>query len=684
MKSTLKKLCTPLFGTLLLLNGISLSSYGQAIALLPEGFHFEPAPQHAVVTKTIADMIANYHYEKVTIDDAMSTKILDQYFSNVDKAKTLFLVSDIKEAEQYKRTLDDALRNGDPKPAFDLFSIYANRLTGKMDYCLNLLKTNELSQTGESFMRTREDMPRFTSLQEAQQYWAQQLHYEMLLLMSSQKSKEEARKLLVQRYDKVKKRVARLNNEHAFSLFLNAFTGAIDPHTNYLSPTVADGFNANMNKALVGIGVELMVQDEYPTIKALIKGGPAERSGTLAVNDRIVALADGEQGEYNDVVGWDLTEVADKIRGEKGSTLRLRVLPNTASLATQPQEIRIVRDKIVLEDQKAKSEVVSIGTGKRTKKIGVITIPNFYLDIAAQRKGDPNYASTSKDVRRILEELKKQHVDAVMVDLRNNGGGSMTEAIDLSGLFISRGPVVQLQDAKKQTTVFSDQDSTVAYSGPLTVLVNHFSASSSEIFAAAMQDYGRGVIIGEETYGKGTAQNTYPLSQLLKEPNQNLGQLNMTFSKFYRINGRSTQNLGVSPDILFPTLSLSIGERTLPNALKYDEIEVSKYTPVADLHKTITKLKSEHDGRMKNNLDYRFLLEDVQKLKEVMDQKTYVLDQDKFTALRVAQQEQQLNRMNQRRKNKGLKPLTSLVGQTIEKEDLMKEEALAVTAELSL
>ena len=673
------------FSVVLLFHGVGMFScaHGQAIQLVPDGSDFEQLPQHPIIAQTIASMVANYHYKKTKIDDSLSTKIFDNYLERLDKSRTLFLASDVKELEKYRFKMDDALLSGDLSPAFEVFKIYAKRLNERGDYILNTLQTTQNLSSSDVFDFTREQLPWFNSVSQERAYWNEKVRYDLILLRANKKTEKEAQDILTRQYEKLAKRLGNLRSEDAFEQFMNAFTGAIDPHSMYLSPRNSSEFNIKMNKSLVGVGLELALLNEYPTIMTVIPGGAAEKSNQVAVNDRILAVAEGEKGEFEDVVGWDLDEVIQKVRGTAGSIIRLRLLPAGATLGARPKELSLIRDKIVLEDQKVKSEVQIVKQGNREQKIGVISIPNFYFDANAFNKGDKNYTSTSHDVRKALESFKSQGVAGVMIDLRNNPGGSLKEGIDLTGLFITYGPVVQLRDAQNKVTVHSDTDSLLVYSGPLTVLINRLSASSSEIFAAAMQDYGRAVIIGEPSFGKGTAQNTYAMNLVVQQPDKNYGQFNMTYAKFYRINGSSTQNRGVTPDIDFPSAGLLYaGESTMKNALPYDEIAATAFSPVSQMKAMNTQLEKDHEKRMLANPEFRFLKEDVQKFKEARAKKSFVLDLNKYAGIYAVQENEALRRINERRALQGLKPVASIDAQVKPGLDYIKEESLQVTAEL--
>jgi carboxyl-terminal processing protease len=669
----------------LMLYGVCIFSAANGqIQLAPDGLHFDRLPQHAIIAKTIATTIANYHYKKVNIDDSLSTRIFDNYLSKLDKTHSILLTSDIKEFEPYRFKLDDALLSGDLTSAFKLYSVYAQRMNERVDYALNALETAQNLSTSDVFDFTREQLPWFKSISEENQYWNKRIRYELISLQAVNKDKQKAYEVLGRRYEKMKKGLQNLKAENAFEAFMNAFTETIDPHTTYFSPKAAADFNMLMNKSLEGIGITFSFQDELPVIQSVVKGGPADKSGQIAINDRILAIAQGETGEFEDVVGWTQDEVVQKMRGTKGSVLRLRILPAGAALVSKPVEVRLVRDKIVLEDQKVKSEIKTVKQDGNVRKIGVISIPNFYFDALAYSKGDKNYASTSADVRKALDNFKGQGVEGVMVDLRNNGGGSLKEAIDLSGLFINYGPVVQTRNAKGNIEVMSDKDSLEVYNGSLTIVINRLSASASEIFSAAMQDYGRAVIIGEQSFGKGTVQSVYPVEQLLRQEGQALGSLKLTTAKFYRINGASTQHRGVTPDISFPSMYefQNIGESTLKNVLPYDQVAEVSFSPTSDLKEITKLLKQHHEERMWASQEFKFLAEDIQKLKEADARKSVVLDLGKFVSLQDQQQADELKRLNLRRKLQGLGPVTAIGAKAKSDVDYVKDESLQITAEL--
>ncbi|WP_316748665.1 carboxy terminal-processing peptidase [Pedobacter gandavensis] len=671
---------------LLAMTGVcfSFSVNGQTVELAPERLHFQPLSNYPAITKTIAETIANYHYQKVTIDDALSSRIFDQYLTKLDKSHALFLAADVGGFEKYRYRFDDALWSGDLTAAFEMFNVYAARLDHRIDAVLTELSKVQPLHSKDVYEFSREQLPWFKSSEAADVYWNQRIRYELIRLRADGREQQKAYELLGKRYEKLKTSLEGLKSENVLELFLNAFTETIDPHTTYFSPAKAQDFNVMMNKSLEGIGITFSFQDDLPVILSVIKGGPADKTGKIMANDRILAIAQGETGEFEEVTGWTQEEVVSKMRGLKGSLLRVKILPAGAGLTANPLVVNLIRDKVVMADQKVKSELKTVKQGGKTQKIGVISIPDFYFDAAAFNKGDQDYASTSGDVKKALELLKSQGMDGLMIDLRNNGGGSLKEAIDLTGLFISTGPVVQVRDAKNKVLVHADKDSLVAYSGPLTILTNRLSASASEIFAAAMQDYGRAVIIGEQTFGKGTVQSVYPLSSLMKTEDTNLGSLKLTNAKFYRINGASTQHRGVTPDFSFPSKysALKVGESTLKNVLPYDQIEATDFVKFTYLKVLKQQLEADHQQRMAANQEFSFLKEDLKKLQEGSAGSSLQLDLNTFLEARKMQQIQDLKRINQRRKRMGMKSITTGDPVKAVEVDYVKEESLQITAEL--
>jgi carboxyl-terminal processing protease len=458
---------------------------------------------------------------------------------------------------------------------------------------------------------------------------------------------------------------------------MDDFTNAVDPHTNYFNPSNAANFNIEMSRSLEGIGASLASENEYVTIKTIVPGGPADKSHQINIDDRIIAVAQGKNGEFQNVVGWRIENAIALIRGSKGTVVRLEIQPKGGSATTKPKVVEMVREKIVLKDQLAKKEIRTYNSNGKTVKIGIINVPAFYVDYNDYKSGNPNYQSTTRDVRLILDTLKRENVDGVVIDLRENGGGSLMEAIDLTGLFIKTGPVVQVRDTRNQIEVDKDEDPAIAYTGPLAVLVDRFSASASEIFAGAIQDYGRGIILGTQTYGKGTVQSAIDLDKVISPSIKDMinkiagkgtvstgsqtkfGQLNLTIAKFYRISGSSTQHKGVMPDIKFPSVIPmdKYGEDTEPSALPFDMIPKSDYSKAGDFSLVIPQLDKLHQQRMDNSLNYKYMLEDVADFTKHEKEKSVTLNEQELKKQRDADEAKSFDHDNQRRVALGLKPL---------------------------
>src|SRR6185437_6649092 len=472
-----------------------------------------------------------------------------------------------------------------------------------------------------------------------------------------------------------------LNNQDVFQAFMDAFTEAIDPHTNYFTPSNAANFNIDMSRQLEGIGAGLNIENEYIIIKSIVPGGPADKSKQIGVDDRIVGVAQGKEGEFQNIVGWRIENAIALIRGTKGTVVRLEILPKGSSVGSKPKVVEMVREKIILKDESAKKEIRTYNNNGKTIKIGVISVPAFYIDFNDYKSGNPNYKSTTHDVKLLIDSLRQQGVDGIVMDMRQNGGGSLMEAIELTGLFIKTGPVVQVRNADNQVEVDKDEDPSVAYSGPLAVLVDRFSASATEIFSGAIQDYGRGLIIGTQTYGKGSVQNAIDLDKVISPSilertaallnkgskpaavgggtQSVFGQLNLTIAKFYRITGNSTQHRGVIPDIQFPSVIPmdKYGEDTEPSAMPFDVIAKTDYAKVGDFTPVIPQLKRLHEQRMKNSASYKYLLQDVADFKKHEDEKSVTLNEQELKKQRDADEKKAFEDNNQRRIAMGLAPL---------------------------
>lgn len=573
-----------------------------------------PTSQQASLDQTISRLLSQYHYRQSKIDDRLSSLILDMYLDDLDFGRAYFLASDIASFERYRTTLDDALKSGNLQPAYEIFNTYLRRLEERNVYAQNLLKQAFDFSVNESLDVDRKNAPWPQTPAELDEIWRKRLKHEMLTLMLSGKDQAAARELLVKRYDNRLRQAQQSTSDDVFQLYMNAVAQAFDPHTAYFSPRNTENFNIQMRLSLQGIGCVLRMDEEQVTVVELVTGGPADLSKQIKPGDRIVAVAQGDNGAWVDVVGWRLDDVVDKIRGRRGSVVRLKIVPGKVGAVATEKAVRLVRDTIKLEKQAAKSEIKTLpGVNGRELRIGVITIPAFYSDFDAARRGDRNYRSTTRDVRVLLDNLRGK-IDGLVLDLRENGGGSLQEAVDLTGLFIQAGPVVQVRGVGSdapEVEKASDPDQT--YKGPLAVLVDHASASASEIFAGAIQDYGRGVVIGDPTFGKGTVQTLIDLNRLtrVKEPQ---GQLKLTIAKFYRVSGSSTQHRGVRPDIVVPSVLdiEEVGESAQKNALPWDEIAPTRYRGDRTLTDLLPELTRRHQARIAADAVYQAFLQDLE------------------------------------------------------------------------
>lgn len=682
-----KYLKTILGTTLLMCVQLTSCSQGATLASGP----LQPLPQHAFIARTISSAAAIYHYEKPEINDELSSVTFDLFLEALDNNRSFFLEEDVKRFEAYRHSLDDAMKSGELEAAYDIFNTYSERFNETMDFVLAHLADSIDYNSNESFTLDREEKAWFKTIEERQQYWMERIRYDLINLRLSNSDIAENVETLTKRYTNMESQWSKMNSEDVFQLFVNSFSTAIDPHTQYFSPKDAEDFRINMSKNLEGIGATLQTDGDYTVVRQVVKGSPADKSNEVNPGDRIVAVGQGNDGEFDDVVGWRIDEVVAKIRGPKGTTVRLKIVPAADDLSSPPKIVSIVRDKINLEDQRAKSEIKEVKHNGNTFRIGVISVLDFYIDFEALRAGDPNYNSATRDVRKALEEFKaKGGVDGVVIDLRNNGGGSLKEAIELTGLFIKEGPVVQVKDTRQRIEENRDDDPEQVYAGPLAVLINRFSASASEIFAGAIQDYQRGLIIGEQSFGKGTVQTQVAINDLFPGSEEKMGQYNITIAKFYRVSGGSTQNKGVIPDILFPSAfpAEEFGESSQPTALPWDHIAPANFQLAGKLDPVKPQLKKLHEARMDTSKAYEYLLEDIQEFEERLNDYTVVLNFKQLKEERKEDKAHQLARTNQYRASNGLPPLSQeeaekadTVGADL-KPDLIMKEGLQVLTDL--
>ena len=629
-----------------------------------------PDRDQVVASLNMVNLLKREHYSKPALDDARSVIIYDSYIKLLDPARIYFTASDIAEFDKWKTQFDDFLKSGNLEPGFDIYKRYLDRVKSRLDFTLAELNKGldkiDFS-ANETLLVDRKDAPWMANEAELDDLWRKRLKDEVLRMKIAGKELKATQELLTKRYKKQLARMDQTRSEDIFQAYINTFTQSYDPHTNYLSPDNAENFDINMSLSLEGIGAVLQSDNDQVKIMRLVPAGPAAKTKQLAPADKITGVAQGDK-EMVDVIGWRLDEVVKLIRGPKGSVVRLEVIPaNNAPNDQTSKIVTITRAAVKLEEQAAKKSVLNLKQDGRTYKLGIIEIPAFYQDFKAMRAGDSQYKSTTRDVKKLLTELQKEKVDGVVIDLRNNGGGSLQEAQELTSLFIDSGPTVLIRSGDGRLNVLEDENPTGAfYKGPLALLVNRLSASASEIFAGAMQDYHRALIVGGQTFGKGTVQNLQPL---------NHGELKMTMAKFYRVSGQSTQHQGVLPDIDYPSIidTKEIGESALPEAMPWDTIRPA-IRPTSDPFKPfLSQLKLRHDSRSAKDPEFVYIRDRLALTQKLMSEKTVSLNEVERRAQHADIEGQQLALENIRRKAKGEEPLKEL-----KKED---EDALPVEPE---
>jgi carboxyl-terminal processing protease len=598
-----------------------------------------PESQHAASTKRITAQFTRAHYKKIKIDDLLSEQIFDRYIKQLDYARNVFLASDVKGFEQYRDEFDTVIAQGKLDVAYEIYNLNLQRRLERYQYALSLLASEKAFDfdLDESYDFDREDAQWPNSVDELDQLWRKKVKYDALNLTLAGKEWEKIQEVLGKRYRYAIKRLKQSESEDVFQVVMNSFARVVEPHTSYLSPRNAERFQMEMNLSLEGIGAVLRAEEDYTVIQSVVSGGPADKSNELNPKDRIVGVAQDDK-EFVDVIGWRLDDVVELIKGPKGSKVRLQVLGAESEDDSSIKVVSIVRDTIKLEDRAAKSEVYFEKEGdENTKKLGVITIPSFYNHL-------------SRDVKLEIAKLKEENVAGIIVDLRGNGGGSLTEATLLTGLFIDKGPVVQVRDGANRVQVNSDKDGISFYDGPLTVMVDRYSASASEIFSAAIQDYGRGVIVGEHTFGKGTVQQHRGLGRVYDLYEKPFGSIQFTIAKFYRINGGSTQHRGVLPDIEFPSAidPADWGESKEENALPWDQIPKAQYNKLNDISKDVSYLTSLYSARVEKNQEFNYLLSDIAEYKAEKDDQNISLNLAKRKEKRESRKAKQLKRANER------------------------------------
>ncbi len=623
----------------------------------------QPDRQHNRTAIAIAQVLTDYHYSRPVLNDALSQLVWQRYLDILDPNRYFFIQPDIRDFHRYRNQLDDSLAKGNLQPAYLIFKRYRTQVQKRIAYAEQLLATHAFDfSLPERFQFDRQDGPWPADTAALNEVWRKRIKNDLLVeRLAAEQNDEPAEDLqekLRKRYVAIQRRVLQLNAADVFERFINAFTLSIEPHTGYMSPRLSENFDIDMRLSLQGIGAVLRDDSEYTTIVSIVPGGPASKSNALRSGDRILGVAQGQQGVMQDVVGWRLQDVVDLIRGTKGSTVRLKVLPKQG-IQGQPREIALVRDEIRLEDKAASSQILQ-GKAFAGKKIGVIDIPAFYRDFAAQTAGKADFRSTTRDVRQLLEQLKAADVDGIVVDLRGNGGGSLTEATELTGLFIRQGPVVQVKNSAGKIQLEKDTDPAQVYAGPLAVLVDRHSASASEIFAGAMQDYGRGLVLGEPTFGKGTVQTLIDLQRYLKNADQ-AGRLRLTMAQFFRVEGSSTQHRGVVPDIIFPVSERrdEQGERALDHALPWARVSSVLARP-ATASAALNQLRRRHTHRIAHDPGFTYLSAREELFTELAEASDVSLQAQQRRTEQTQREAEQLHIRNQLRAHRRLPALTDL------------------------
>jgi carboxyl-terminal processing protease len=620
----------------------------------------EPESIHGETAVELLQELQTKHYSSVEINDVFSSLLFDKYMDALDGSHLYFLKSDIDELSAYRYSLDDSLRDADVVPGFEIYNRYYRRVLERLIFAIDRVENHVPEMDfalDENIEVDREDAPYAASVQELDEIWRKRIKNSVLSLKLTGDSDGEIAEKLAKRYRNQLSQVLKTNNRDIFQAYLSNVAKAVDPHTDYYSPRDSENFNMQLSLSLQGIGAQLTTDEEYTKVVELITGGPAERGDELQAGDRIIGIGQGSDGDIQDVVGMRLDDVVSQIRGEKGTVVRLNVIPAEAVSESSATIVSITRDTVKLEDQSAKSDILELSYSGEDYKVGIISLPTFYFDFEAASRGEEDFKSSTRDVRALLEELKTQEVDAVVVDLRNNGGGSLSEANQLVGLFIETGPTVQIRYSGIRngfTRAFGDSDPEVTYSGPLAVLVNRTSASASEIFAGAIQDYQRGIVLGGQTFGKGTVQEIIPMD---------FGQVKVTRSKFYRISGASTQHRGVIPDITFPDFYDAyddIGESSLDGALPWDTVRPVEYRPYFSIQAILPQLREKHELRAEESPDFIYLLDQIERTRKYRNREQLSLNELQVKSERERNRREEFDAENMRRFLKGL-PLNEWV-----------------------
>ncbi|MGB0130426.1 carboxy terminal-processing peptidase [Chlorobium sp.] len=618
--------------------GCSAQTFGKnpfplkpAVAVVP----LRPTETQLAAGRYVTQYLQKNHYRRVAVNDSLSQQIFRRYIDNLDGSKSHFLSGEVAALRTaYGNRLDNELLEGRSTAGFAIYNQFLRRSREKMRFMKATVDTVRFDFTRpESLDLDRKNDPWPADFRQLRALWRKELKYQWLSMKYSEGSGKSIRTELSKTYANRLRLLSRQKSDDAFQAYMYAVTTSFDPHTSYFSPDEFENFQIDLSRSLEGIGAKLQMESEYTVVNEIIPGGPAFKSNLLKKSDRIIGVGQGAAGEIVDVRGWRINDVVKLIRGSKGTLIRLKIYPASQGGRGPAKVIQLVRDKVNLQEQAARKSFIDVDG----RKIGVITIPSFYLDFEAQKLNANNFNSTTRDVARILQDLNSAGVDGVIIDLRDNGGGSLEEAVNVTGLFIPAGPVVQISNSSGGKMVLRDEDKRTMYEGPLAVLVNRYSASASEIFAAAVQDYGRGVIVGEQTFGKGTVQSLVKLSRPFGflSRQTDLGQLKLTIAKFYRISGGSTQHKGVSPDIAIPSLidNSSVGEDTYTSSLPWSTISRTFYRPVSDISRDdILHLRQNYHAASLQNKTSREYLRDLGILNRIRKRKVVALSEAAYKA----------------------------------------------------
>ena len=613
-------------------------------------------PVDSHLLKLVAALSEQAHFSRKKVTNELSPFILINFLEKLDPGKMYFTRSDIRYFQRYRYKIDDALKQGNLEPIYDIFRIYRLRVQQRLGFCVNLLLTQDHNfESDGSYDFNRQVKNWFDDIEELENLWQRKTHNDLLTLILAGQSKEMAIEVLEKRYRRFIRKVNLFDEEDVISIFLNAFVHTLDPHSNYLNPTQSEEYAIQMSLSYQGIGARLNLADEQVQVVNIIPGGPAARDGRLKPMDKIIGIMDEKNKTITDLIGWDLDEVVKLIRGPKGTRVTLQIVPSDSNPDETPYLLTLQRDEVALEEQAASSLIETLEIRDKTYNIGLVTIPSFYQDYQARSKGEAKYRSTSEDVKKLVHNLLEIGIDALVIDLRGNSGGLLTEATALTGLFIDDGPIVQLKDTRNKIEIIEDPIPGSVYEGPLAVIVDRYSASASEIFAGAIQDYSRGIVVGQQTFGKGTVQNLYHLDRYSRfQSKKGFGQLTLTIGKFYRVSGQGTQNKGVIPDIKLPSFINEevVGEDTKKNTLPWDQIMSLEYDSDLSFHQSIEKLKKNFAEKSKENLPLLFLQEDIDQITEQNKQTKLSLNYEKRKIKR-----DQFKKVTQDRRTKRLEEL---------------------------